>query len=232
MHLSAELRARMLALEPDDGPHVAKRRQQKSERLPRAWRRFAEKLGRLRARAENEPLIDRQPQRLNIAPGGASCAASSADRGSSTSLTAAMNLPSLARPRRSIMPRLVISRISSARSCGASRDWSARFKPDVRHSAGSLPCRRRRDRRSSPSPPCRLRAGRTRSRPCASRPFSISAMAIERLRVGEIIGRGDLSDHRHRRLVLDIAHRIGAVRQHLLGILGEEPDQLLASGTP
>ena len=45
-----------------------------------------------------------------------------------------------------------------------------------------------------------------------------------------MIARRDVADHLHRRLVLDLAHRIGAVGQHFGGILGEKADELLAPG--
>src|SRR5687767_9016243 len=127
----------------------------------------------------------------------------------SMSLTAAMNLPSLARPLRSIMPRLVISRMSTARSFGASRDWSALsnlgsdilpapflvvedgigdLRPD------HLALEREGERLAQAGAP--VLDERHGDRP------------VERRR---IVSGGDLADHLHRRLVPEGAHGIGAV---------------------
>src|SRR5439155_3998499 len=147
----------------------------------------------------------------------------------STSLTAAMNLRSPASPLRSIMPRPVISRISTERSAGPSRDWSAlsNWASDIL--AAPLLVIENRIGDTGPDHLAFEREGQCLAHPVAAiLDQRHGDRTIERSRE---IGRSDLGDHLHRRLVLDRAHRIGAVRQNLLRLVRQKPDHLLAAGT-
>ena len=141
------------------------------------------------------------------------------------------NLLSLAVPRRSIMPRLGdLADARCARPCGAREPGRAGFRTwssDILPRSFLVIENRIDDLGADHLVP---RAGSESVSPMRARPFSISAMAIERSSVGEMIGRCDLADRFHRRLVFDFAspHRRhpAALR---CGSSVRRPDELLAA---